>query len=68
VSRGGKRQGQGRRAADGAKNVERVTLLLEHDDHEKLKVLGAEAGMSAWVRRAVRAAPLPTTQMHNESS
>lgn len=63
MSRGGRRPGQGRRAADGAKNVMRVTLLLEPPDHDKLARLGQRHGMSHWVRQAIRAEPEPAAKV-----
>lgn len=57
--RGGYRPGSGRRAADGATNVKRVTVTLTEDDHARLRRLGG----SPWVRRQIRAADQPSAEM-----
>jgi hypothetical protein len=50
--RGGPDRGQGRKAADGATAVERVTVQLTHEQREKAR----KNGGSVWVRKLIDAA------------
>jgi hypothetical protein len=54
VSRGGKRQGQGRKAQDGAKAVQRVNTSLDAATIAKARKLG-DGNLSAGIRKAVNA-------------